>query len=104
MKFTIITHVNHIEKEGQYFGYAPYVREMNIWLKYIDELIVVAPLIQVNNTEIDTFYNHSNIKFLKIKNINLKNLTNEKSNFGFGDFCFDFLRSDKDIKFNNGTL
>ena len=31
MKFAIITHVPHIQSQNQYFAYAPYVREMNIW-------------------------------------------------------------------------
>ncbi|REG98289.1 glycosyltransferase [Flavobacterium aquicola] len=71
MKFAIITHVNHTKKENQYFGYAPYVLEMNIWSKYVDELIIVAPIIQATNTAIDTSYNQGNIKFFKIDNINL---------------------------------
>ncbi|MBZ4041936.1 glycosyltransferase [Flavobacterium hibisci] len=86
MKFTIITHVNHTEKEGQYFGYAPYVREMNVWSKYIDELIIVAPFIQVSNTEIDSAYNHKSIKFLKIENIDL---------LGFKSICNAILKIPK---------
>ncbi|WP_309597407.1 hypothetical protein [Flavobacterium davisii] len=43
MRFVIITHVQHINKDNQIFGYAPYIREMNLWLKNVDELILVAP-------------------------------------------------------------
>ena len=86
MKFTIITHVNHIKNEGQYFGYAPYVREMNVWSKYIDELIIVAPVIEISNTEIDSSYNHNNIKFLKIENINL---------LGFKSICNAIVKTPK---------
>jgi hypothetical protein len=39
MTFLIITHVPHIFEQNQYFGYAPYVHEMNIWGRYVDELI-----------------------------------------------------------------
>lgn len=66
MKFIIITNVIHAQNDGQYFGYAPYVHEMNIWLKYIDEVIVVAPLLKINQTEIDFAYNHPKIAFRKV--------------------------------------
>jgi len=46
MKFLIITHVEHLKEADQYFGYAPYVREMNIWFKYTDEVIIVGPLLK----------------------------------------------------------
>ncbi|WP_281228117.1 glycosyltransferase [Flavobacterium aquiphilum] len=71
MKFAIVTHVNHIKKENKYFAYAPYVREMNIWAKYVDEVIIVAPIIQTPCSAIDSSYNQENIKFFKIENINL---------------------------------
>ena len=44
MKLAIITHVQHIKHGNHYYGYAPYMREMNIWLKHVDEVIIVAPL------------------------------------------------------------
>ncbi|OHT44592.1 glycosyltransferase family 4 protein [Flavobacterium tructae] len=66
MKFAIITHVQHIESVNQYFGYAPYVREMNIWFKYVDEVIIVAPLKIDNLTKIDAAYKHDNIDFIEV--------------------------------------
>ncbi|WP_281322644.1 glycosyltransferase family 4 protein [Flavobacterium aestivum] len=86
MIFTIITHVNHIKKNNQYFGYAPYVREMNVWSKYVDEVIIVAPIIQASNTAIDSPYNQENIKFFKIENINL---------LGFKSICNAILKIPK---------
>jgi hypothetical protein len=44
MKFLIIKHVAHIALDNHYFAYAPYVREMNMWLRHVDEVVVVAPL------------------------------------------------------------
>ena len=44
MTFCIVSHVNHTAKDGRYYGYGPYIKEMNIWLKYTDSVIVVAPL------------------------------------------------------------
>lgn len=71
MKFTIITHVNHIQNGGQYFGYAPYVREMNIWLKYVDEVTIVAPLVVEKPCLIDNAYQHNKVIFKKVPNFNI---------------------------------
>lgn len=74
MKFTIITHVIHKQEQNQYFGYAPYVYEMNIWSKYIEELIIVAPLEETNKSAIDCSYDHNNVKFVVIEQISLLGL------------------------------
>ncbi|MBF4492859.1 glycosyltransferase family 4 protein [Flavobacterium sp. MR2016-29] len=74
MKFAIITHVVHLQENDQYLGYAPYVREMNIWLKYADEVIVVAPLSIQKATAIDMAYSHRKIDFRKIPNVNFTSL------------------------------
>lgn len=71
MKFLIVTHVPHALEQKQYCGYAPYVQEMNIWLKYVDELIVVAPLENKKPTAIDSFYVHKNIDFRKVSHFSL---------------------------------
>lgn len=71
MKFVIISHVRHLKNNNKYFGYGPYVREMNIWLKYADEIIVVAPLSEGNPTAIDLAYIHSSISFKKALSFNL---------------------------------
>ncbi len=71
MKFAIITHVPHIIDKSHYFAYAPYVREMNIWGKYVDEFILVAPLIQTEKTPIDICYDHENIVFFEINALSL---------------------------------
>lgn len=79
MKFTIITHVEHFhdQNENRYFGYAPYVREMNIWLKYVDELVIVAPLNKKNTLSgIDTAYDFKHFDFKQIPNFNFTNLKN----------------------------
>ena len=61
MKFTIITHVVHKKDKQQVFAYEPYVREMNLWLKYVDEVQIVAPFSTENPTAIDIAYSHKNI-------------------------------------------
>lgn len=76
MRFTIISHVHHIQNGNQYFGYAPYIREMNIWLKYVDELVVVAPIVRGIPTTIDLDYKHPRITFKKVSDFNFINFKN----------------------------
>ncbi|KOP39523.1 MULTISPECIES: glycosyltransferase [unclassified Flavobacterium] len=76
MKFAIITNVNHVENSGQFFGYAPYVREMNIWFKYVDKVIIVAPLIRANPTDIDIAYVHNQIEFRKVSDFSFTSFKN----------------------------
>lgn len=69
MKFLIITHVKHTKQENSYFAYAPYIREMNIWLKHVDEVNIIAPLSNYNKTGIDLVYKHPKITFNQIPDI-----------------------------------
>ena len=42
MRFAIFTHVEHIKLKSGYHAYSPYVREMNVWLRHVDEVEVIA--------------------------------------------------------------
>tara|TARA_R110002050_G_scaffold74772_4_gene160167 strand:+ start:72165 stop:73286 length:1122 start_codon:yes stop_codon:yes gene_type:complete len=66
MKFLIITHVLHKQKDNRWFAYAPYVNEMNLWLKYVDEVEILAPSLINKPTTIESSYRHDKIKFTKI--------------------------------------
>lgn len=70
MTFCIITHVPHGYQNGYYFAYSPYVREMNIWSKYVHNIILVAPLNLENQTQIVIPYATQNIHFRKISSFN----------------------------------
>jgi glycosyltransferase involved in cell wall biosynthesis len=76
MKFAIITHVQHIKNDNFYFGYAPYIREMNIWLQYVDEVIVVAPLVNKELNPIHEKYYHSNLRFRTVSEFNITSVAN----------------------------
>lgn len=76
MNFVIITHVNHIHKGSQYLAYAPYVREMNIWLKYVDEVKIVGPLIKKELTAIETPYEHDKINFVRVPSFSFTSFKN----------------------------
>jgi len=69
MRFLIITHVFHKHKDQQWLAYAPYVREMNLWLKYVDEVEIVAHKSLEKPTPIDIVYKHKSIHFNKIPDI-----------------------------------
>lgn len=71
MTFCIITHVPHKEKDGNYFAYSPYVNEMNLWIKNVEKVIVVAPKDDFELNPIHDYYKHSNIDFLELKKFNL---------------------------------
>lgn len=74
MNFVIITHVPHILEQNQYFAYAPYVREMNIWIKGLDKITIVAPKANFQKTAIDISYQHQNIEFVSIDAFDILNL------------------------------
>jgi glycosyltransferase involved in cell wall biosynthesis len=69
-KFVVITHVNHIKNRDLYYAYAPYVREMNLWLEHTDQLVVVAPLQRVDFTPIDLAYNCKDVVFKVVPEVN----------------------------------
>ncbi|MGX7668117.1 glycosyltransferase family 4 protein [Flavobacterium pedocola] len=71
MKFAIITHVQHIENEQRFYGYAPYVREMNIWLKHVDAVEVVGPLVEKSLSPIHIPYEHSELTFSTVSEFNI---------------------------------
>ena len=74
MKFAIITHVPHIFEQQKYYAYAPYVREMNIWLKHVDEVIIVAPVHNSTQSAIDSSYVTPKIDFREVSSFNSNGL------------------------------
>ena len=71
MKFCVITHVEHVKYNNQYFGYAPYIREMNIWLKYVDKVLIVAPIENKTLNVIQEPYIHQNLEFIKVSRFDI---------------------------------
>ena len=71
MKFLIVTHVKHKRYNGQIYAYAPYVREMNLWLKHVDEVRVVAPVVDEAPDAIDIAYDHSKLSFYEVPSFNI---------------------------------
>ncbi|GAB3218775.1 glycosyltransferase family 4 protein [Algoriphagus aestuariicola] len=60
----IITCVQHIEKDGIYYAYGPYVREMNLWIQSKEVVTVLAPVVHTKSPgKIDIAYSHPNLRF-----------------------------------------
>jgi glycosyltransferase involved in cell wall biosynthesis len=66
MNFLIVTHVVHTQSNNKYYGYAPYINEMNIWIKNVDKLTIIAPLKDYQITAIHEHYQHDNIEFISV--------------------------------------
>ena len=43
MKFLVITNAPTLLQDEKHVAYAPYVAEMNIWFKYVDEITILSP-------------------------------------------------------------
>jgi len=76
MKFGIITHTIHKIANNQIFSYEPYVREMNLWSKYVKEFTVLAPLSTESISKIENSYQHQNIKVVSIPIFNITSSKN----------------------------
>ena len=76
MTFGIITHAVHKIKSGQIYAYEPYVREMNLWAKYVDEIIILAPVSNDEVENIEIAYQHANIKMIEIPNFDITSINN----------------------------
>lgn len=81
MKFLLITHVEHKKKGNTFFAYEPYVREMNLWFKYVDTIKIIAPFTVEKITKIDIEYIDNNILYDKIPSFNLLNFKNSIESF-----------------------
>lgn len=66
MTFVIVTHTKHIRHQGDVYAYGPYVREMNIWGRYVDKVIVVAPISEEEPSDIHIRYDYENIVLRRI--------------------------------------
>ncbi len=81
MKFLVITHVLHTKSDNTYYGYGPYVKEMNLWYENVDKVRVIAPLSIHKPDAIDLAYNHSNLDFVKVPFLDFTSWANRIKSF-----------------------
>jgi glycosyltransferase involved in cell wall biosynthesis len=74
MRFLVVSPVIHKKNENCYGGYAPYVREMNIWFKYVDEVHIVAPLSKGKLDPLESLYIHPKLKFVKVPTLDFTSI------------------------------
>ncbi|MFY0631057.1 MAG: glycosyltransferase [Flavobacteriaceae bacterium] len=77
MKFAIITHVEHKYQANDIYAYEPYVREMNLWGKYVSSCKIVAPLSSESINSIDSEYNFEGISLEEIPSFNILSFKNK---------------------------
>lgn len=77
MKFLIISHVLHKSHQNQIWGYGPYIREMNIWERRINKLIVIAPIKNEVPNVIDLPYATKYVHFISVPAFNLVGVKNK---------------------------
>jgi glycosyltransferase involved in cell wall biosynthesis len=66
MKLVVITHTPHFKKEEALYAYGPYVKEMNLWTKYSDEVMIVAPVSKGETSPIHEEYTSNVIQLKEI--------------------------------------
>lgn len=66
MRFLIISGVLHKHHNLDIGGYGPYIREMNLWLKHVGEVRVIAPIEYEKFDAIDLAYEHPELKFMPV--------------------------------------
>lgn len=72
MKFCIITSTPHGKKNGTYYAYGPYVREMHVWLHNVSRTEVVAPMSLKQQNPIDVNYPSNGVKVKAVPEIHFK--------------------------------
>ncbi|MCA1745955.1 MAG: glycosyltransferase family 4 protein [Bacteroidales bacterium] len=66
IQFLVITSVIHKRKQAHYGGYTPYIREMNIWLRHVDQVRVIAPMAATSPDALESMYKHPNLEIIEV--------------------------------------
>ena len=74
MNFLIVSHAIHKGHRGEIYSYSPYVREMNLWLKYVDRCTVIAPSSESPVSKIEMAYKHSDFRLKGVSPIQFTSL------------------------------
>ncbi len=69
MNFVIVSHAPHKEQGEQLYAYEPYIREMNLWIRHVDKVTILAPMLKETVTPIEATYKHDTLQMLKVASI-----------------------------------
>jgi len=95
MTFLIVTHVVHKFLDGKIYGYAPYIREMNLWIPSFSKVILIAPILDgLKPNPIEISYEHPNIEAIAVQEIDLtQRLTAARSFWALPRIVFQLARA-----------
>lgn len=74
IRFLIVSPVIHKRSGNRYAGYTPYVREMNLWLKYVDEVRIVAPVSKQAPDALEAYYQHDKLRLTAVPFLDFRTL------------------------------
>lgn len=86
--FLIVSHALHKIDGNEIHSYSPYVREMNLWLKHVEKVTVVAPLEKGKPNALELAYEHPNIKLVPIPSIHFSSFKGFLLSSSFLPFIF----------------
>lgn len=94
MNFVIVSHVVHKLQQDGIYAYEPYVREMNLWLKYVSQTTIIAPVTERIATPIETVYKHENIAVNAVRSIQFTSVLHVlKSVLALPKICFQIFKA-----------
>jgi glycosyltransferase involved in cell wall biosynthesis len=70
-RLLIVGHAIHKLKGNELYSYSPFVKEMNLWTKKFNKVVVVAPYDSAIPGVIDLAYEHNDIKLVRVPSISL---------------------------------
>ncbi|MBT8267888.1 MAG: glycosyltransferase family 1 protein, partial [Bacteroidia bacterium] len=79
MKFAVITHALHYREDKRINAYAPYVNEMNLWGRYVDQFLIVAPKASKIEPAINMAYEQDQIRWYTIPSFSITSIVNALS-------------------------
>ncbi len=71
-KFLIVSYALHKSHNSKLYSYAPYVREMNLWLDNVNSCRIIAPYTKLDPDPLEMEYAGSNVGYVPIPGIKFK--------------------------------
>lgn len=66
LRLLIISHVIHYEKNGHFYAYTPYQKEIDIWAEIFSEILIASPLKMAEPPSDCDYFRRKNIRILPI--------------------------------------
>lgn len=73
MNFGVITYIQHAVFKNKYYSYSPYIREMDLWIKNVDQVTVLAPKSDHTPDASEISYSRTP-NFIEVPSLNFTNI------------------------------